>query len=104
MLEFLPKKIKDCLQNTNLQCVYELRLRANKETVINYKGNYIYLGEYGVTSRKEQAVACDEKDVADCIFRAGNYSVYSVEEQIRQGCADRAARAGRRPAPGIPRH
>jgi stage III sporulation protein AA len=85
MLEFLPKKIKDCLQNTNLQCVYELRLRANKETVINYNGNYIYLGEYGVTSRKEQAVVCDEKDVADCIFRAGNYSVYSVEEQIRQG-------------------
>lgn len=85
MLEFLPKKIKDCLQNTNLQCVYELRLRANKETVINYNGNYIYLGEYGVTNRKEQAVVCDEKDVADCIFRAGNYSVYSVEEQIRQG-------------------
>ena len=85
MLEFLPNKIKDCLQNTNLQFVYEIRLRVNKETFINYKGNYIYLGEYGVTKNKTQAVICDEKDIADCIFRAGNYSVYSVEEQIRQG-------------------
>lgn len=85
MLEFLPEKVKDCLLKTNMQFVYEIRLRANKPTVINYKGVFRLLGEYGLTDREEQAVVCDGQDIADCIFRAGNYSVYSVEEQIRQG-------------------
>lgn len=85
MLDFLPEKIKDSLSKTNMRFVYEVRLRAHRPTTVNYQGTYRYLSEYGVTDRVERAVVCDERDISDCVFRAGNYAVYSVEEQIKQG-------------------
>ena len=69
----------------NIYHVYELRIRANQPITLNYQGIYKYLGEFGVTERKENAVQCDEEEIADCVFRAGKYSVYSVEEQIKRG-------------------
>ena len=85
MLDFLPQRVKNGVSHINLQFVYELRLRANAPTTVNYKGAYRYLGDYGLTERKDNAIICDMDDVADCVFRAGNYSVYSVEEQIKKG-------------------
>ena len=85
MLEFLPERIKDALENVNINNVYEIRLRADFPTLINYLGEYKYLGSYGVCERIEQAIVCDDGDISDCVFRAGNYSVYSVEEQIKRG-------------------
>lgn len=85
MLEFLPQNVKDGLRRLNVERVYEIRLRANKPTTVNYAGQYRYLGEYGLTERVENAVRCDMDEIANCVFRAGKYSVYSVEEQIKRG-------------------
>lgn len=85
MLEFLPQTIKDALSHVNLHDIYEIRLRATKPTRINFCGKYVYLGYYGITELREKAVICDMEEIADCIFRAGKYSVYSVEEQIKKG-------------------
>ncbi len=85
MLEFLPENVKDALSHVNIQFIYEVRLRANQPTTVNYKGVYRYLGRYGCTERAEGAIVCDSMDITDCVFRAGKYSVYSVEEQIKNG-------------------
>ncbi len=85
MLEFLPQKIKNGLRYVNLQYVYELRLRANKPTTLSWKGEYRYLCEYGITDNRQKAIVCTPEDLSDCIYRAGEYSVYSVEEQLKQG-------------------
>lgn len=85
MLDFLPQRIKNGLSYLNLQFVYELRLRVNNPTTVNYQGVYRYLGDYGITQTRENAVCCDTDDIANCVFSAGNYSVYSVEEQIKKG-------------------
>lgn len=85
MLDFLPDNIKNGLRYVNQQNVYELRLRADKPVKINYEGNYAYLGEYGLTENPQKAIRCTSEDIAECIFQAGNRSVYSVEEQIKQG-------------------
>ena len=85
MLEFLPQNIKEGLSHINLRDVYEIRLRMDKPTTINYQGEYRYLGAYGIVQRKENALRCTYEDISDCIFRAGEYSVYSVEEQIKKG-------------------
>lgn len=85
MLEFLPQNVKDGLRRVNMDRVYEIRLRADKPTTVNYAGRYRYLGEYGLTERAENAVRCDMDEIANCVFRAGKYSVYSVEEQIKRG-------------------
>ncbi len=85
MLEFLPQTVKDALRKLNLTYVYEVRIRAEKPVTVNYQGKYCYLGEYGITEHREKAVRCSIEDIADSVFRAGNYSVYSVEEQIKKG-------------------
>ena len=85
MLEFLPQNVKDGLRQLNMERVYEIRLRAYKPTMVNYAGRYCYLSEYGLTERSENAVRCDMEEIANCVFRAGKYSVYSVEEQIKRG-------------------
>ncbi len=85
MLDFLPQNVKDALENLNISHLYELRIRTEKPITVNYRGKYEYLGEFGLTERAEKALRCTAEDIADCVFRAGNYSVYSVEEQIKKG-------------------
>lgn len=85
MLEFLPQNIKNAIRHVNLRYLYEIRLRADKPTSVNYNGTYRYLGEYGLTEKSENALYSDSEEIADCVFKAGKYSVYSVEEQIKRG-------------------
>ncbi len=85
MLDFLPQNIQNALSHLNFQYVYELRIRANKPITVNYQGEYRYLGEFGLQDIPQKTLICDMQDIADCVFRAGKYSVYSVEEQLKKG-------------------
>jgi stage III sporulation protein AA len=85
MLEFLPKNIKEGVEKINLSYLYEIRLRAEKPVTVNYQGEYRYLSLYGLTDLKERAIRPTSEDIDECVFKAGNYSVYSVEEQLKQG-------------------
>ena len=85
MLDFLPPFIQNGLRHINNRKLYEIRLRANKPVCVNFDGKYTYLSAFGVTNKVEQALTCDIEDINDCIFKAGNYSVYSIEEQINKG-------------------
>ncbi len=85
MLEFLPQNVKDALGYINGSYVYELRIRAEKPVRVNYQGIYRYLSAYGLTEHREKALLCTTEEIADCVFKAGKYSVYSVEEQLKQG-------------------
>ena len=77
--------LKNALTHLNINNVYELRLRAEQPVKINYKGTYRYLGQYGLTEQRKEALYCSREDIEDCVFKAGNCSVYSVEEQIKCG-------------------
>ena len=85
MLEFLPIKVKEALAYLNIKFLYEIRLRADKPILVNYNGEYRYLSSYGITDHMEKAIRPTYDDIADCVYRAGNYSVYSVEEQLKKG-------------------
>ena len=74
-------------------------MRMDKPVTVNYKGKYHYLSLYGLTEGKERAIYCDGLDLEECIYRAGEYSVYSFEEQIKKGfltarCGERIGIAG----------
>lgn len=85
MLEFLPDNLKSALRRVNLKNIYEIRLRANQPIFINYMGNYKYLGQDGITLYKDAAIYPTVEDIEECVFQAGKYSIYSIEEQIKQG-------------------
>lgn len=85
MLEFLPQNVKEGLAYLNANYLYEIRIRANQPITVNFKGKYRYLGARGITEHQSKALLCDLQDIADCVYRAGEYSVYSVEEQLKKG-------------------
>lgn len=99
MLEFLPQTVKDGLAKINQTYLYEIRLRAERPVTVNYQGKYRYLGAYGITQHREKALIATAEDIADCVFKAGNFSVYSVEEELKQGfltakCGERIGISG----------
>lgn len=85
MLEFLPKKIKESISCLPLQFLYEIRLRVDKPVSINYQGKYVNLGKKGITTSEKEWIRCTSQEIEECVYRAGNYSIYSVEEQIKRG-------------------
>lgn len=85
MLDFLCEELKEALQHENLQYVYELRIRAGKPVMVNVGGKYLYLTNYGASKKSGNAIVCSKEDVEEMVFAAGKYSVYSIEEQLRQG-------------------
>ncbi len=85
MLDFLPQSVKEGLDYLNLHYLYEIRIRSNQPVIVNFQGKYRYLGIRGITEHRNNALICDAYDIADCVYRAGEYSVYSVEEQLKKG-------------------
>lgn len=85
MLEFLPLAIRNAVAREGIENVYELRVRAGCAVTANLRGDYVYFGENGAAARAENAFLFDEREIADMVYGAGNFSVYSVEEQLRRG-------------------
>jgi stage III sporulation protein AA len=85
MLDFLPKNVKEGVEKVNQTHLFEIRLRADCPVMVNYQGEYRYLSVYGLTNLKDKAIKPTLADIEECVFKAGQYSVYSVEEQLKQG-------------------
>ncbi len=84
MLDFLSPRLIKCVRHVNLNLLYELRVRADKPLRANLGGAFVWLGEGGVSS-VNSALVPTRKEVEDTLFAACGYSVYSVENQLRQG-------------------
>ena len=85
MLEFLTDGLREALLNVNMNLVYELRIRANRPVVVNYGGEYTFLGARGITPHIGAAIVTCYSDIESIIYRASEYSVYSVTDKLRQG-------------------
>ena len=96
MLEFLGVRITNALRKINQNFLYEIRIRAGQPITVNYKGEYIYFGDDGVTNFVKDAIICTKKEVEDIVYSAGKFSVYAVEDQIRKGfiSAENGVRVG----------
>lgn len=96
MIAFLPASLQTVLSHVNMQKVYELRLRAEKPLYVNYDGEYRMLGKQGFTDKVERAYTVRMDEIEDTVYKAGDFSVYSIEEQIKQGfiTTDKGVRIG----------
>ena len=84
MLGFLPPRLLSAVQYVNLHTLYELRVRADKPLTGNVAGIFRYLGEHGITSKRD-AILPTEEEVREILLSASGHSVYAVENQLRQG-------------------
>jgi len=75
MLNFLPKKTLKKMDKYQLQFIYVIRLRKNKDVYINYKGELIKLIESNVT----------ENEIEETFLKLCSYSVYAYSDSIKKG-------------------
>lgn len=86
LIKILPNQIFKALQqNMDTKKLYELRLRANKPVLINYGGEFFYLSPTGRIKNPEKAFVVSKDIINDIIIKAGNYSLYAVNNQICDG-------------------
>lgn len=65
--------------------VYEIRLRANRPTTVNYDGKYYYLRRDGIGHEPDNAITADAATVNDTVIRAADYSLYASYDSIAGG-------------------
>ena len=85
MLDFLPSDFLSALAKVNQNEIYEIRMRVGKPTLLRKWSGYVYLAPYGMTERREDAILSTAFDLEETVMAASKYSVYSVEEQLKQG-------------------
>ena len=96
MLGFLPAEILSAIQNINQTSLYEIRMRVGKPLMLRHEERYVYLAKYGLSTSKQDAIIATQEDIDEAVLVAGKYSLYSVEDQLRQGflTTDRGVRIG----------
>lgn len=94
MLDFLAPRLKNALRSVNSNRLYELRIRTDKPLRINLGGKFCYLGERGVCLNPDNAIYPTAEEVETTLFAASDYSVYAVENQLKNGFV--TGRAGER--------
>ena len=87
MLEqILPSEI--CLPLTkyvSFNALNEIRLRVDKPIVLSMGSQKFFLSSHGTTGNLKEAIFPSKTMIEDIIFRASEFSIYSVNEQIKRG-------------------
>ncbi len=81
--QFLPTRIHKALNGLNKKGLQEIRIRVKQPVIVRFGTNF-YLGENGITDKKEYALMCSYDEMQDIIFKACECSVYAYNEQLKQ--------------------
>jgi len=82
-LSFLPEEVNRALSHLNFNFITELRLRRGQPVIIGYKGEYEYLGAYGVSASAADRIVTG--DLSAVLSSATGGSVYNYTEQMKNG-------------------
>ena len=82
-LSFLPENVKLALSHLNLNFLSEIRLRRGKPVIIEYSGEYKYLGNMGLASTESDRVFSE--DIASVLNSATGGCIYGYTEQMKSG-------------------
>ena len=84
--DFLPLQIYNALTNKLSEYeINEIRLRVGKPITIICNTKHYFLTETGVCNSPNQAIYVSKELLNDIVFKASDYSIYSVNEQLKQG-------------------
>jgi stage III sporulation protein AA len=82
--EILPDYILKPLSLLDYDYLCEIRLRIARPIMVNYKNTYYYLGHSGLCN-EANAIVCTKDAIQNVIARASNYSIYAINDEIKQG-------------------
>ncbi len=89
ILDALPENIKrivDGIPRDVAESLEEIRIREGRPMVIHSRGKSYYLGpDGGLWLSPEKAYYVTHRDVQSILQRISNYSIYAVEEELRNG-------------------
>ncbi len=80
----LPERMRRALINIDKSKILEMRLRVGQPVVLEYAGRQ-FLGESGLTISEKEAILPTYKEIFDIVLRACESSIYSFNEEIKQG-------------------
>ena len=78
-------ELYDALTKVGFDNIYEVRLRAGLPISIVSAGQVYYLSANGLTYNKHKALCVDKKAIEDIIYKASEFSIYSIAEELKQG-------------------
>lgn len=83
---FIPENIYQALiKKCNFNEINEIRIRENKPILIICNSKSYFLTKEGISSNLNQAIYGDSELINYIVYKASDYSIYSVNEQIKQG-------------------
>lgn len=82
-LSFLPDDVRDAVSHLNYNRLSEIRLRRGQPVIVEYDGNYAFLGKVGVVSNASESIRLSE--IAPVLNAATGGCVYGYTEQIKSG-------------------
>lgn len=82
--EILPDYILKPLSLLDYDYLCEIRLRIARPIMVNYKNTYYYLGHSGLCN-EANAIVCTKDAIQNVVARASNYSIYAINDEIKQG-------------------
>ncbi|MBR5226489.1 MAG: hypothetical protein IKV69_00280 [Clostridia bacterium] len=72
-------------QKIGFDNIYEVRLRANMAAMVIQNGQAYFLSAQGLTYNQENGIRLSKPEIEDIIFRASEFSIYSIQEELKQG-------------------
>ena len=82
-LSFLPTEIFAAVSRLNEDFLTEIRFRQGKPVIVGYRDKYSYLGRFGITDIRREAIIAGS--AAEVVARATGGSIYNFAEQIKSG-------------------
>lgn len=84
VFEILPERFRRALLTLNCDKITEMRLRVGLPILIEYRGRQ-FVGESGLTHDCDSALKPTFQEIFDIVFKACESSIYSFNEEIKQG-------------------
>ena len=85
LFDILPESLRTACKALPIDRVYELRLRVGAPIIACVAGRNFFLTPQGISNDESGAVTVSRTDLDTIVHKASNYSIYAVNEQIKQG-------------------
>lgn len=83
--DILPERMRAAFSRLPIERVYELRLRCNSPVVVTIASRSFFLCDTGFTQNVSHSLVTTRTDLETIIHKASDYSLYAVNEQLKQG-------------------